>query len=73
MNKAEKSKLWEFIETFFYYASALDNLILVAVGTLASVQPKVAEATAKAMLQLLDCCATHPSAVNGFISSDMIL
>jgi hypothetical protein len=47
--------------------------MLVALSTLASAQATSTSATAEAMHQLLDYCATHPDAEVRFHSSDMVL
>jgi hypothetical protein len=47
--------------------------MLVALGTLASAQTKSTEATATAVTQLLNYCATHPDAILRYHASDMIL
>jgi hypothetical protein len=47
--------------------------MLVALGTLASAQAKGTEATATAITQLLNCCATHPNVTVRYKTSDMYL
>jgi hypothetical protein len=47
--------------------------MLVALGTLASAQTKGTEATAQAITQLLNYCATHPDATVRYNASDMYL
>jgi hypothetical protein len=47
--------------------------MLVALGSLASAQTKGTEATAQAVTQLLNYCATHPDAVLQYRKSDMHL
>jgi hypothetical protein len=47
--------------------------MLVALGTLASAQAKGTEATAQAVTQLLNYCATHPDAIVRYHASDMQL
>jgi hypothetical protein len=49
--------------TLLYYACASNPTILVALGTIAAQQSKGAEATAEAIVQLLDYCATHPKSI----------
>jgi hypothetical protein len=47
--------------------------MLVALGTIASAQSHGTEATARAVTQLLNYCATHPDAVLRYHASDMQL
>ena len=56
-------RLQEVVGTPLHYGRAIDNTMLVALGTLASQQTKATEATGKALTQLLDCAATHPDAI----------
>ena len=67
------TRLQTLIGTFLYYARAIDNTMLVALGSLASAQSKGTEATAKAGQKLLNYAATHPDAVIQFKASDMVL
>ena len=48
------TRLQEVIGTLLYYARAVDSTMLVALGTLASVQTKGTEATAQAVTHLLN-------------------
>ncbi len=59
--------------TLLYYARAVDPTMLVALGTIAAQQSKATEATATAIVQLLDYCATHPNATIRYRASDMVL
>ena len=54
-----------------YYACAVDSTMLVAFGSIASAAHTAA--TAQAVTQLLNYCATHPDAVIRFHASDMVL
>jgi hypothetical protein len=71
LDAAGITRLQEIIGVLLYYARAVDNTLLVALGTLASA-PR-SEATATAIVQLLNYCATHPDAVIRFCASDMVL
>ena len=62
LDKAGITRLQEVIGTLLFYARAVDCTMLVALGTLASAQSKGTEATAQAVTQLLNYCATHPEA-----------
>ena len=50
------------IGTFLYYARAINNTMLVALGTLAAAQTKGTEKTMEATTQLLNYAATNPNA-----------
>jgi hypothetical protein len=52
---------------------AIDNTLLVALGTLSAAKSKGTEATAQAINQLLNYCASHPDATIWFIASNMYL
>jgi hypothetical protein len=70
---AERLTLQQVIGCLLYYARAVDPTMLVALSILASAQAHGTAATAEAMHQLLDYCATHPDAEVIFHSSDMVL
>ena len=73
LDKDGITRLQQIIGTLLFYGRAVDNTMLVALGTLASAQTTGTEATAKACAQLLDYAATHPDAVVRFNASGMIL
>jgi hypothetical protein len=73
LDAAARTRLQEVIGTLLYYARAVDSTMLVALGTLASAQTKGTQATATAITQLLNYCATHPDAVLRYHASAMIL
>ena len=66
-------QLQQIIGELLYYAQILDNTMLVALGTLASVQSKGTEATMQTATLLLSCCATNPDAIIQFKASNMVL
>ena len=66
-------RLQAVIGTLLYYGRAIDNTMLVALGSLASQQTKGTEATAKALNKLLNYAASNPDATIRFTSSGMIL
>jgi hypothetical protein len=66
-------QLQEVIGTLLFYGRAIDNTMLVALGTLASAQTKGTQATAKALVKLLNYAATHPNAILRYTASGMIL
>ena len=73
LDKAEIKWLQEVIGVFLFYGRAVDNTMLVALGTLASDQSQGTENTKKAAIQLLNYAATHPDAVVRFHKSEMQL
>jgi hypothetical protein len=56
-----------------FYARAIDNAMLTAIGTIVTQQSQGTQETMKAVVQLLNYCATHPNAVVRFHASDMVL
>jgi hypothetical protein len=66
-------RLQQIVGTFLYYARAVDNTMLVPLGTLAAAQTSATINTEKAITQFLDYAATHPSAVVRYRASDMTL
>ena len=73
LEQEEKKRLQEVVGTLLYYARAVDNTMLVALGSLAAAQTKGTKQTMDAMVHLLNYAATHPDAVIRFKKSDMIL
>jgi hypothetical protein len=65
--------LQQIIGTFLFYGRAVDNTMLVALGTLAAAQTQGTEKTMEATMQLLDYAATHPDAAVRFHKSDVVL
>jgi hypothetical protein len=63
----------EIVGVFLYYGRAIDNTILVALGSIAAQQSKGTEATAQACVDLLNYAATYPNATIQYHASDMIL
>jgi hypothetical protein len=68
-----KTCLQEIIGTLLYYGRAIDSTILVALGSLATAQSTGTKATAQAVTQLLNYCASHPNATVRYHSSQMYL
>ena len=62
LKRAQIKRLQEVIGTFLFYGRAVDNTMLVALGTLATAQTKGTEATMKECVRLLNYAATHPDA-----------
>jgi len=73
LDPAARRRVQEVIGVLLYYARAVDPTLLVALNTLASQQANATQATARAVHQLLDYCATHPDATIRFHASDMVL
>jgi hypothetical protein len=73
LDKAGITRLQCVIGTLLYYARAIDNTMLVALGSLSSAQSKGTERTALALTQLLNYAATHPDAALRYHASDMQL
>jgi hypothetical protein len=65
--------LQQVVDTFLYYARAVDTTMLVALGTLSAAQSKGTEKTAQALIQLLDYAATNPDACIHYKASAMVL
>ena len=73
LQKVEIKWLQETIGVFLFYARAVDNTMLVALGTLASEQANGTEKTKEAAIQFLNYAATHPDAKVRFHKSEMQL
>jgi len=73
LDPAARRQVQEVIGVLLYYARAVDPTLLVALNTLAAQQASATQATARAVHQLLDYCATHPDATIRFHASDMVL
>ena len=56
-------RIQRIIGTLLFYGRAIDSTLLVALGTLSAAQSKGTAATAQAITQLLNYCATHPDAI----------
>jgi hypothetical protein len=61
------------VGTLLYYALAIDNTMLVALGNLASAQINGTQKTLDAITWLLNYAATHPGATIRYHASGMIL
>ena len=73
LTKTGITKLQQIIGTFFFYGRAVDNTMLVSLGSLAAAQTQGTEKTMEATRQLLDYAASHPDAAVRFHKSDMVL
>lgn len=73
LSPSDTTHVQQVVGTLLYYALAVDNTMLVALGDLASAQTKGTTATLEAITQLLNYAATHPNATVRYHSSDMVL
>ena len=73
LDKHGIKRLQEVIGTLLYSARAVDNTMLVALGTLAAAQTQGTDQTMDALIRLLDYAATHPDAAIRFHKSAMVL
>jgi hypothetical protein len=73
LDTADIKCVQEILGTLLFYARAVDNTMLTAIGAIATQQSKGTKQTMQAIVQLLNYCATHPNAVVRFHASDMIL
>ena len=68
----ETTRLQQIIGTFLYYARAIDNTMLVALGTLAAAQTKGTRHTMEAAVQLLNYTAINQNAAIRYTKGNMI-
>ena len=73
LDKQGINRLQQIIRTLLFYARAIDNTMLVALGKITSAQTKGTEKTMEATIRLLDYAASHPDAAIRFSASNMIL
>ena len=73
LNASDTLHLQTVLGTLLYYARAVDLTLLTALGELATQQTCATHTTMQNLTQLLNYCATHPSATIRFTASDMIL
>jgi hypothetical protein len=69
----EITRIQQVVGTLLFYARAVDSTLRVALGTIAAAQTKSTQATAEAVTQLLNYCASHPEATVRYHASDMVL
>jgi hypothetical protein len=63
----------QIVGTFLFYARAVDQTMLVALGSIASQQTKATQNTAKAIQKFLNYAATNPTATVRYTASGMCL
>mgnify|MGYP000691396941 CR=1 FL=1 len=73
LDSPASTRIREIVGVFLYYARAIDNTMLVALGTIALQQASATESTAHAYIDLLNYAATHPECIEKFFASDMVL
>ncbi|MBV5280410.1 MAG: hypothetical protein J0651_03970, partial [Actinobacteria bacterium] len=73
LDAKSKTRIQEVIGVFLYYARAVDNTMLPALGTIATQQATPTQKTMDATVQLLNYAAANPNAVLRYVASDMIL
>ena len=73
LDSSGKTRLQEIVGTLLYHASAVNNPLLPTLGTIGSDQSVGTEATASAITQILNYCATYPGRVLRFKANKMVL
>jgi hypothetical protein len=73
MTNDQTKMLQRVVGTFLFYGCAVDPTLLHALNDLASAQTKGTQATADAMIHILNYLATHPDATIRYYASDMAL
>jgi hypothetical protein len=73
LDSKETKLVQEILGTLLYYACAVDSTMLATIGSIATQQASATKQTMKAIVQLLNYCATHPDAVRRYSASDMVL
>eukprot|EP00957_Ditylum_brightwellii_P173101 13178465-Ditylum_brightwellii.AAC.1 len=62
LNKAKIKRIQEILGTLLYYVRVVDSTLLMGLIALASQQATATEETAKAVVMILNYCATYPDA-----------
>ena len=74
LDATDTKHIQEILSTLLFCAHAVNNTMLMAIGTIATQQSKGTQQTMQAIVHLLNYCATHdPNAVVHFCASDMVL
>ena len=73
LHPKDKTRIQEIIGVFLYYARAVDNTMLPALGTLATQQAAPTQHTMNAVIQFLNYAVANPDAVLRYRASDMVL
>jgi len=72
LNAGGLTRIQQIIGTLLFYGRAINSTLLVALGTLSGAQSKGTAATAPAITQLLNYCATHPDATIRFSNASYL-
>ena len=73
LNDKETKHIQRIVESFLYYARAVDPTILPALNEISYSQASPTKLTTKKCNQLLDYLHTHPNATLRYYKSDMCL
>jgi hypothetical protein len=73
LDATDKRRVLEVLGTLLFYARTIDSTLLTTIGELATEQSEGTETTMEKLAQLLNYCATHPTAIVRFTASDMLL
>jgi hypothetical protein len=73
LDKASKKRIQQIVDSFLFYAQAVDPIIVIALSDLSSKQSAPTKNTMKQVNQFLDYMWTHPDAIIRYCTSDMIL
>jgi hypothetical protein len=73
LNAKEMLRIQQIIGTLLYYARAIDSTLVVPLSAIASEQSNATEYTHDKSNQLLDYCATLPTAILQYVTSNMQL
>jgi hypothetical protein len=73
LDAKSKTRIQEVIGVLLYYARAVDNTMLPALGSIATQQATPTQQTMNATIQLLNYAAANPDAVLRYVASDMVL
>ncbi len=73
LDDTSKKHIQKNVQSFLYYARAVDPTILMMISAIASQQAAHTEDTCNRVNQFLDYKATNPNAKIGYLASDMLL
>lgn len=73
LTEPQTKRLQQVVDTFLFYARAVDSTMLLLLNALVVAQKNSAQATIQALVHFLNYCATHPGATLCYHASNMIL
>ena len=73
LDLSDTKRVQQVLGVLLYYGRAVDSTLLTAITEIATQQAHATERTLKAIVQLLNYCATHPNAILRYRASDMVL